>query len=83
MLGGSLPDGKRIMQDKISKSKHQIPIKFQIPIFNDQKKEVWSAGGGLVIVYGICNLLFGIFTHSNIPIPPYANGARHLYRQSH
>ena len=49
--------------NKIPNSKHQIPNKFQIPIFNVQN--VWSAGGGLVI--GIClkfvilDLLFPIF----------------------
>jgi hypothetical protein len=34
---------------EISNFKHQITNKSQIPIFNDQnKKQVWSAGGGLV-----------------------------------
>jgi|GEM_PF-3421591 hypothetical protein len=48
---------------EIPNSKHQITNKSQIPIPNDQNiKQVWSAGGGLVIViclgFVICYLEF-------------------------
>jgi len=89
MLWGSLPDGKRIMQDKISKSKHQIPNKFQIftlwnPAFGRFARGEIPQGRYSMTktqnrfgisnfahcdFFGICNLLFVIFTHSNMPIP--------------
>ena len=49
-------------QQKIPNPKHQITNKSQIPIFNNQNtKDVWSAGGGLVIV--ICDLEFLILQY--------------------
>ena len=46
--------------------------KYQIPILNDQnKKQVWSAAGGLVIVicliFDICDLEFQFLQWSNTP----------------
>ena len=57
---------------KISNSKHQITNKSQIPILNDQNtKQVWSAGGGLVIVicliFVISDLEFLFLLYSSTP----------------
>jgi len=72
---------------KISNPKHQIPMKSQISIFNDQnrfgilKLGTRPQGGeskrsadnfGHCDLFVICNLLFGIFTHSSTS---YSNSA--------
>jgi len=61
-------------------SEGEITNKSQIPILNDQnKKQVWSAGGGLVIaiclIFVICDLEFLILQ--------YSKTACHLYQRSH
>ena len=68
--------------NEIPDSKHQITNKSQAPIFNDQnKKQVWSTAGGLVIVicliFGICDLEFLSRQNSSTSRPLSMN----LYRQ--
>ena len=52
---------------KISNFKHQVPMKSQIPIFND-KKTFGILNFGHCDLFGVCDLLFGIFGHSNTPV---------------
>jgi hypothetical protein len=54
---------------EIPSSKHQITNKSQIPIFNDQNtKQVWSAGGGLVIVICLIFVIWNFYSY-NTPKP--------------
>ena len=52
---------------KISNSKHQISMKSQIPIFND-KDRFGILNFGHCRLFGIWDLLFGIFSQANIPL---------------
>jgi len=52
---------------KISNSKHQIPTKSQIPIFND-KNRFGIFNFGHCDLFEICYLLFGIFGDSSTPV---------------
>jgi hypothetical protein len=50
---------------KISNYKHQIPMKSQIPIFNE-KDRFGILNFGHCDLFVICNLLFGVFSRVGI-----------------
>ena len=52
---------------EIPSSKHQITNKSQIPISNDQNR-FWILNFGHCDLFDICDLWFGIFSHSSTPV---------------